>query len=254
MQEKWQLFVNQFINKGGYHVVLDGLKVTVIIAVSGLILGMIIGTIIAITKVIPKYKFLPKFFSATSDIYMGFFRGTPIVVQLLLSYYILFPLIGIKVDAIIVAIVAFGLNSAAYQAEIMRAGIMSVDKGQMEAGRALGLSYSATMLRVIIPQAIKNILPTLGNEFILLIKDTSVVSFIAIVDLTRAFRQLATGTYEYVIPYLMLALFYLVIVIIITILIRLLEKQLRKEGKTTKLNNKKDDWRSGLKKLFKGEK
>ena len=136
----------------------------------------------------------------------------------------------------------------------MRAGIMSVDKGQMEAGRALGLSYSATMFRVVIPQAIKNILPTLGNEFILLIKDTSVVSFIAIVDLTRAFRQIATGTYEYVIPYLMLALFYLVIVIIITILIRLLEKQLRKEGKSTKLNNKKDDWRSGLKKLFKGEK
>ena len=254
MQQKWELFVNQFVNKGGYHVVLDGLKVTIIIAIAGLVIGMIIGTLIAITKVIPKYKFLPKLFSATSDIYTGFFRGTPIVVQLLLSYYILFPVIGIKVDAIIVAIVAFGLNSAAYQSEIMRAGITSVDKGQLEAARALGMSYPASMMKVVIPQAIKNILPTLGNEFILLIKDTSVVSFIAIVDLTRAFRQIATGTYEYIIPYLMLALFYLVLVIIITILIRLLEKWLRKEGKTVRLNTKKDDWRTRLGKLFKGDK
>lgn len=254
MQQKWELFVNQFVDKGGYHVVLDGLKVTVIIAIAGLVIGLIIGTLIAITKVIPRYKFLPKFFSVTSDIYIGFFRGTPIVVQLLLTYYILFPLIGIKVDAIIVAIVAFGLNSAAYQSEIMRAGITSIDKGQLEAARALGMSYGASMLKVVIPQAIKNILPTLGNEFILLIKDTSVVSFIAIVDLTRAFKQIATGTYEYIIPYLMLALFYLVIVIIITIFIRLLERWLKKEGKAVRLNNKKDDWRSRLGKVFKGDK
>jgi len=254
MQQKWELFVNQFVDKGGYHVVLDGLKVTIIIAIAGLVIGLIIGTLIAITKVIPRYKFLPKFFSVTSDIYIGFFRGTPIVVQLLLTYYILFPLIGIKVDAIIVAIVAFGLNSAAYQSEIMRAGITSIDKGQLEAARALGMSYGASMLKVVIPQAIKNILPTLGNEFILLIKDTSVVSFIAIVDLTRAFKQIATGTYEYIIPYLMLALFYLVIVIIITIFIRLLERWLKKEGKAVRLNNKKDDWRSRLGKVFKGDK
>ncbi len=254
MKEAWEVFVKQFVTKGGYHNVLDGLGVTALIAVSGLLIGLVIGTVIAITKVVPKYKFLPKLFSFTSDIYTGFFRGTPIVVQLLVTYFVLFPALGLRVDKLLVAIIAFGLNSAAYQSEIMRAGIMSVDKGQMEAGRALGLSYSATMMKVIIPQAIKNILPTLGNEFILLIKDTSVVSFIAVVDLTKAFRSIADATYEYIIPYVMLALVYLVIIIIFTILIRLLEKALRKEGKTVRLNNKKDDWRSGLKRLFKGGK
>lgn len=254
MEKAWQVFVKQFVTKGGYHNVLDGLGVTALIAVSGLLIGLVIGTIIAITKVVPKYKFLPKFFSVTSDIYMGFFRGTPIVVQLLVTYFVLFPALGLRVDKLAVAIIAFGLNSAAYQAEIMRAGIMSVDKGQMEAGRALGLSYSATMMKIIIPQAIKNILPTIGNEFILLIKDTSVVSFIAVVDLTKAFRSIADATYEYIIPYVMLALFYLILVIIITILIKLLEKWLRKEGKETRLSNKKDDWRDRLGKAFKGNK
>ena len=253
MNAEWEVFIKQFVTKGGYHNVLDGLGVTALIAVSGLVIGMVIGTIIAITKVVPKYKLLPKFFSVTSDIYTGFFRGTPIVVQLLVTYFVIFPALGLRVDKLFVAIIAFGLNSAAYQAEIMRAGIMSVDKGQMEAGRALGLSYSATMLKVIIPQAIKNILPTLGNEFILLIKDTSVVSFIAVVDLTKAFRSIADATYEYIIPYIILALFYLVLVIIITILVRLLEKALQKEGKVVRLN-KKDDWRSRLGKMFKGNK
>ena len=251
---KWDIFVKYFVTKGGYHEVLDGLWVTILIAVSGLLIGFVIGTIIAITKVVPKYKTLPKILSVTSDIYTGFFRGIPIVVQLLISYFVIFPVLGLKVDKLTVAIIAFGLNSAAYQAEIMRAGIMSVDKGQMEAGRALGLSYSATMLKVIIPQAIKNILPTLGNEFILLIKDTSVVSYIAVIDLTKAFKSMADSTYEYIVPYIMLALFYLVLVIIITLLIKLLEKWLRKEGKVTRLNNKKDDWRDRLGKAFKGNK
>ena len=254
MNEAWKLFVNQFVHKNGYLVVLDGLKATVIIAVLGLLIGMAIGIVISITKVIPKYRFLPKLFSTTSDIYMSIFRGTPIVVQLLLVYFVIFPALKIRVDKLFVAVIAFGLNSAAYQAEIMRAGIMSVDKGQMEAGRAVGLSYATTMFRIILPQAIKNILPTIGNEFILLIKDTSVVSFIAVVDLTKSFRQIAEANYEYIIPYIMLALFYLVLVLIITFLIRLLENRLRREGKAVRLNNKKDDWRSSLGKLFKGDK
>ena len=126
---KWDIFVKYFVTKGGYHEVLDGLWVTILIAVSGLLIGFVIGTIIAITKVVPKYKTLPKILSVTSDIYTGFFRGIPIVVQLLISYFVIFPVLGLKVDKLTVAIIAFGLNSAAYQAEIMRAGIMSVDKG-----------------------------------------------------------------------------------------------------------------------------
>ena len=138
------------------------------------------------------------------------------------------PTLGIRLDGVVVAIIIFGLNSAAYVSEIMRSGIQSVDVGQLEAARALGLPYSKAMLKIVIPQSIKNILPTLGNEFILLIKDTSIVSFIAVVDLTKAFRQIGDATYEYVIPYLFLAFVYLNLVIGITLLVRLMERRLKK--------------------------
>ena len=122
----------------------------------------------------------------------------------------------------------FGLNSGAYVSEIMRGGINSVDAGQLEAGRAVGLPYSIAMLKIVIPQAIKNILPTLGNEFIVLIKETSVVSFIAVVDITKAFRAIGDANYEYIIPYIMLALVYLVLVMIITLGIKLMERRLKR--------------------------
>ena len=150
------------------------------------------------------------------------------VVQLLIFYFILFPSLGIKVDKLVVAIAAFGLNSGAYVSEIMRSGILSVDKGQMEAARSLGLGYTPSMVSVVLPQAVKNILPTLGNEFITLVKETSVVSFIAVVDLTKAFRSIGDATYEYVIPYLMLAAVYLVIVSLITLLVKAIERRMRK--------------------------
>lgn len=232
MQAKWEVFLREFIEYGGYRTVLDGLRVTVIIAVAGLAIGVLIGTLIAITKVIPQYKFAARFFSRLSDIYVGLFRGTPIVVQLLVVYYVLLPAMKINVDnATIVAVLVFGLNSGAYVSEIMRGGIQSVDIGQMEAGRSLGLNFTQSMVRIVIPQAVKNILPTLGNEFIVLIKETSVVSFIAVVDLTKAFRGIASANYEYVIPYLMLAAIYLAMVIIITVLIKLLERRLHKNDR-----------------------
>ncbi len=231
MGEKWDLFYKQFIINNGYKSVLNGLLTTVEIAVCGLVIGIIIGTLIAITRVVPRYKLLPRILNRVSDVYVGFFRGTPIVVQLLLGYYVLLPALGISLNSVLVAIIIFGLNSGAYVSEIMRSGIQSVDKGQLEAARAVGMGFGVSMVKVVIPQAIKNILPTLGNEFIVLIKETSVVSFIAVVDITKAFRSIADANYEYIIPYLMLAAVYLVLVILITIGIKMLEKRLARNDR-----------------------
>ena len=235
----WDIFVRQFVTLDGYKIVLEGLLNTVIIAVFGLILGFILGSIFAVIQTVPSYKnpviiFLKKF----TDVYIAIFRGTPMVVQLLILHFVLFPAVGLYIPNIIIgdfviqgvvieAVIAFALNSAAYISEIMRGGINSVDKGQLEAGRALGLSYPRTMLKIVIPQAFKNVLPTLGNEFITLIKETSVTSFIAVTDLTKAFQNIANSTYEYIVPYLVLAVFYLVLVILITILVKVLEKRMK---------------------------
>ena len=228
MSVAWNNFYEQLIMKGGYKTALQGLLATIEIAVLGLVIGIILGTLIALCKVMPKYKVLPRVLSAICDVYVGFFRGTPVVVQLLLGYYVLLPALGIASDALMVAIIIFGLNSGAYVSEIMRAGIQSVDGGQLEAGRAVGLPYWTAMAKIVIPQSIKNILPTLGNEFIVLIKETSVVSFIAVVDITKAFRAIGDANYEYIIPYIMLALVYLVLVMIITLGIKLMERRLKR--------------------------
>ena len=187
-----------------------------------------IGTLIAAVKVMPKYKVLPRILDGICNVYVGFFRGTPIVVQLLMAYYVVFPLIGLVISSLNTCILIFGLNSGAYVAEIMRAGIQSVDPGQMEAGRAVGLSFSATMMKIVVPQAVKNILPTLGNEFIALIKDTSVVSFVGAVDLYKVFTEIGNRNYEYLAPYLMMAVVYIILVMGITLLIKLLESRLQR--------------------------
>lgn len=227
-QKEWELFYRKFITFDGWKTVVDGLWVTVRIAVLGLLIGIAIGTLIALVKMIPKKKAAPRILSAVCDVYVGFFRGTPIIVQLLLGYFVLIPALGIRMDNLLVAILVFGMNSGAYVSETMRSGIQAVDIGQLEAARAMGLGYWTSMFKVVIPQAIKNILPTLGNEFISLIKETSVVSFIAVVDVTKAFRQIGDSNYRYLIPYMMLALVYLVLVMIITYLVRCLERRLKK--------------------------
>ena len=230
-EAKWNAFVKTFVDNDGYKRVLTGLENTALIAIIGLAIGIVIGTLIAIAAVTPKYKVAPRIFDGIGKVYVGFFRGTPMVVQLLLTYYVFLPLIGLKVDSLTVCIIVFGMNSGAYVSEIMRSGIQSVDGGQLEAARAVGLPYGTSMMKVVIPQAIKNILPTLGNEFISLIKETSVVSFIAIVDLTKAFKQIGDANYAYIVPYLMLALVYLIIVYLITILVRLLERRMKKSDR-----------------------
>ena len=229
---KIEKFLEILIERGGYKEVLTGLQNTVIIAVAGLLIGIVIGTLIATVRVLPKYKTLPKLLDGFCSFYVGLFRGTPMVVQLLVFYYVMLPLMGIKMSSVVVAITVFGLNSGAYISEIMRAGILSVDPGQMEGARSVGLSYAAAMTKIVIPQAIKNILPTLGNEFIALIKETSVVSFVGAKDLYLAFQSIGSGTYEYMVPYLAMAIIYIVIVCLITLGIKVMERRLRKGDRT----------------------
>lgn len=228
---KIEKFLEIFIEQNGYTKVLEGLQNTLTIAIIGLIIGIVIGTLIATVRVIPKYKVLPRILNGICSFYVGLFRGTPIVVQLLIFYYVLFPIMGVKMTGVQVSMLVFGLNSGAYISEIMRSGIQSVDPGQMEGGRSVGLSFGTTMMKIVIPQAIKNILPTLGNEFIALIKETSVVSFVGAADLYKAFNVIGSNTYEFMVPYIVMALIYIVLVLIISAAIKLMERSLKKSDR-----------------------
>lgn len=229
--QKVNKFIEIFIAQKGYVKVVEGLQNTIMIAVLGLVIGILIGTVIAAVRVIPKYKVLPRILNSICGFYVGLFRGTPIVVQLLVFYYVMLPLMGIRISGLQVAILVFGLNSGAYISEIMRGGILSVDAGQMEAGRAVGLGYWTSMLKIVIPQAIKNILPTLGNEFIALIKETSVVSFVGAADLYVAFNYIGSNSYEFMVPYLVMAMIYIVLVLIISIGVKIMERSLRRSDR-----------------------
>ena len=229
--QKIDKFIEIFIDQNGYTRVVEGLQNTLLIAVCGLIIGILIGTIIATVRVLPKYKVLPRVLNGFCSFYVALFRGSPMVVQLLVGYYVLLPLLGVRTSGLNVAIAVFGLNSGAYISEIMRSGIQSVDPGQMEAGRAVGLSFSASMCKIVIPQAVKNILPTLGNEFITLVKETSVVSFVAVADLYMAFNYIGSNSYDLIVPYLVMAVIYIVLVLVISLLVKLLERSLRKSDR-----------------------
>lgn len=226
--ENIKIFYRNFIEYGGYKDYFKGLTNTAIIAVFGLLIGFLLACIIAFVKLLPSQNPFIKITKKICNVYIAIFRGTPIVVQLLLLHFAVFPIIGLNITTVAEAIIIFGLNSAAYMAEMLRSGINAVDMGQMEAGRSLGLSYGATMIFIILPQAIKNILPTLGNEFIALIKETSVVNFIAVMDVTKALTGIAESTYEYFVPYIVLAVTYLIIVLFITWLIKIMETRLQK--------------------------
>lgn len=230
-EAKINKFLEILIDYKGYVKVIEGLENTLKIAILGLVIGIVIGTLIATVRVIPKYKTLPRVLNSICTFYVGFFRGTPMVVQLLLFYYVALPLMGINLPSVSVAIAVFGLNSGAYISEIMRSGIQSVDYGQTEGGRSVGLSFATTMMKIVIPQAVKNILPTLGNEFIVLIKETSIVSFIGAADLYVAFNSIGTNSYEFMVPYLAMAIIYIVIVCLITLLIKFMERSLKKSDR-----------------------
>ena len=224
----WESFYEQFITYDGYKLVLQGLQNTMIIALVGLVIGIFLGTLVAVIHVAGTRNKVARVFAVVGDVYTTLFRGTPIVVQLLVFHFVIFLPLKLNIPGVWESVIVFGLNSGAYVSEIMRGGIQSVDIGQTEAGRTLGLSFATTMLRVVFPQAVKNVIPTLGNELIAITKDTSVAGYVATMDLTRAFRLIATANYEFIIPYLMLALVYLVIILIMTVIVRLIERRLRK--------------------------
>lgn len=228
---KVDAFREIFFEQNGYQKVIEGLQNTLLIAVLGLFIGVMIGVLIATVRVVPKYKVLPRVLNGVCSFYVGLFRGTPMVVQLLVCYYVLLPLMGVKLTGVQVSVLVFGFNSGAYISEIMRAGIQSVDAGQTEAGRAMGLSFATTMRKIVIPQAIKNILPTLGNEFIALIKETSVVSFVGAADLYVAFNYIGSNNYEFMVPYLVMAVIYIVLVLLISFGVKCMERSLRKSDR-----------------------
>ncbi|MBE6776810.1 MAG: amino acid ABC transporter permease [Ruminococcaceae bacterium] len=209
----------------------DGLKITFIVTLGSLLLGVIIGFLIALVRTshdlsTNKPSFILRVLNSFANVYLTVIRGTPMMVQLLImGFVIMVP----KNDTgtIICGIITLGINSGAYVAEIARSGIMSIDKGQMEAGRSLGFNYFQTMWHFIIPQAFKNILPALGNEMITLLKDTSLVSVIALRDVTKQAQNIVSLTYQAYVPYISLAVIYLILVIILTKLLNILERRLR---------------------------
>lgn len=222
-------FILNFITDNRWLSLLNGLLVTLEITFFAVILGFLLGFGVAIVRNVYDNTKKLRFLNFLCNIYLTVIRGTPVVVQLLIIYFVIFS--SIKVDKSIVAILAFGINSGAYQAEIFRSGINSIPRGQMEAGRSLGFNYPQTMIYIIMPQAIKNILPTLANEFIVLMKETSVAGYIALEDLTRAGEVIRSRTYSSMMPFLAVALLYLIMVMLFSYLVKLLERSLARSGR-----------------------
>ena len=212
-----------FLEQDRYRMLLEGLGNTLLITVGALGIGVVIGALVAVIKYCGEGSRALRPLCALCDLYVTVIRGVPVVVLLLIFYFIVLS----ASDGIAVAIVTFGINSGAYVSEIIRSGLMSVDKGQMEAGRSLGLNYMTTMVNVIIPQAIKNILPALGNEFITLLKDTSLISVIAGKDMLYAAKAIAAKNYDYLFPLIGISVVYLIMVIIFSWLLGILERRLR---------------------------
>lgn len=210
--------------------IFEGLKTTLIISVLAALLGLVLGTIVAIVTIAKKtvWMRIPKFLC---NLYITIIRGTPMALQLFIMAYVIFAIRGFPI--IVTATLAFGINSGAYVAENIRAGILSVDIGQTEAGRALGLPGRTTMLKIVIPQAIKNVIPAIGNELIALIKETSIVSMIGMYDLTMAAKIIGSGNNmaSYIVPMAVVAMFYLAIVYLLTFAIKIIEKRLRASDK-----------------------
>lgn len=213
------------IKDNRYKYFLEGLSNTLLIAIFSTLIGIIIGALVAIIKVYARENKYLKPFDIVANLYTTVIRGTPVVVQLFIMYFIIF---GSQTDGIAVAIATFGINSGAYVSEIIRGGLLSVDRGQMEAGRSLGLTQNQTMVKIVMPQAIKTILPALGNEFIMLLKETSVAGYVGIRDLTRAQDIVSGRTLEYTFPLLLTAAVYLVMVLALTTLLKHFERRLAK--------------------------
>lgn len=225
MQELKSSFISNFIDDNRWRYITDGLKITLLVTVFAVLIGVVLGFLIAIVRTTHDKTGKLKILNAICKVYLTVIRGTPVVVQLMIIYFIIFG--SVDISKAVVAIVAFGINSGAYVAEIFRSGIMSIDNGQFEAGRSLGFNYAQTMMYIVMPQAFKNVLPTLCNEFISLLKETSVSGYIALQDLTKGGDIIRSRTYDAFMPLIAVALIYLAMVMIFTKLVSLLERRLR---------------------------
>lgn len=220
-QERFYL---NFIKDDRFMYLWDGLIITLEVTLFATLIGIFLGFIVAIIRATYDRTGKLKVLNAVCQVYLTVIRGTPAVVQLLIMYFVIFG--SVNVSKILVAVLAFGINSGAYVAEICRAGIMSIDIGQMEAGRSIGFSYTQTMWYIILPQAFKNVLPALGNEFIVLLKETSISGYIALQDLTKGGDIIRSRTYDAFMPLIGVALVYLVLVLGFTKLVSMLERRL----------------------------
>ena len=220
-------YYRAFIAEQRYLMYLDGLKMTLLVSLLANILGVALGTILALMRMTAERRGKSTLLSKIAYVYIDIIRGTPTVTQLLIMYFVVLK----GVDGLIVGTVTFGLNSAAYVAEIIRAGILAVDHGQMEGGRSLGLSYGQTMKDIILPQAVKNILPALGNEFIVLIKETAILGYVSIVDLTKVADFVTSRTYEAFAPLIGTAIIYYLVVKVLTLVLGAVERRLRQSDK-----------------------
>ena len=225
LQSLQERFYLNFIADDRWKYLVNGLKVTLTITFFALIIGVVLGFLVAIVRSTYDKTGKLKILNLICKVYLTVIRGTPVVVQLLIIYFIIFG--SVDINKTLVAVMAFGFNSGAYVAEIFRSGIMSIDDGQFEAGRSLGFNYAQTMFYIIMPQAFKNVLPALGNEFIVLLKETSVSGYIALEDLTKGGDIIRSRTYDAFMPLIAVAVIYLVMVMIFTKLVNMLERRLR---------------------------
>ncbi len=222
-------FKQNFIEEDRWKFILNGLGVTLRVTLFAVLIGIAIGFVVAVIRATYEKTGKLVICNFLANVYLTVIRGTPVVVQLLIIYFVIFA--SVRVDKIFVAIIAFGINSGAYVAEIVRSGIMSIDPGQMEAGRSLGFNYIETMWYIIIPQAFKNVLPALGNEFIVLLKETSVAGYIALQDLTKGGDIIRSRTYSAFMPLIAVAIIYLVMVLILERFVKIIERRLKKNEK-----------------------
>ena len=221
-------FRSAFLVDDRWKLYFKGLGNTLIMSFFAVLIGIVLGIILAVILYTHKKTGRLKILSAVSNVYVTVIRGTPVVLQLFLMYFIV--LMSVK-NGIVVGSITFGLNSAAYVSEVARAGLESVDEGQMEAGRALGLSYSKTMIKIILPQALRNMIPALFNEFIALVKETSVAGYVGITDLGKIPGLIQSRTFDYLFPLLFASLLYLVVVCLLTVVEKFLEKKFSKGDK-----------------------
>lgn len=226
MSEKFRAdFYQNFIEDDRWKYIVNGLGNTIKITLFAVLLGIALGFLVAVIRSTCEKTGKLKLLNLLCRVYLTVIRGTPVLIQLMLIYFVVFG--SVRIDKSLVAILAFGINSGAYVAEIFRSGIMSIDNGQFEAGRSLGFNYTQTMIYIIMPQAFKNVLPALGNEFIVLLKETSVAGYIAIQDLTKGADIIRSRTYSAFMPLMAAAVIYLVMVMIFTYFVQRLERRLR---------------------------